>query len=73
MPIVIKRFDHEWVDVTMERSVECCDCGLTHREEYRIVPSVDGNHIIRSAVRDNRMTAARRRSKKMKKEGVFKE
>lgn len=69
---IIQRFDYEWVDVTMERSVECCDCGLVHREDYRIVESEDGPHIIRSAVRDNRLTAARRRSKKLRRIGVFK-
>ncbi len=69
--VVITRFDYEWVDVTMERSVECCDCGLVHSENYRIVPSDDGDHIIRQAIRDNRLTASRRRSKKLKKKGVF--
>lgn len=71
MPIVIIRFDNEWVDVTVERSVQCCDCGLVHREEYRIVPTEDGDHIIRKAVRDNRATANRRRSLKARKEGIF--
>lgn len=70
--VVIKRFDREWVDVTCERSVQCCDCGLVHREDYRIVPTDgDGDHIIRKAVRDNRATAARRRSLKARKEGIF--
>ena len=68
---LIQRFDYEWVDVTCERIVSCCDCGLTHTIEFRIVPSEDGNHIIRQAIRDNKLTAARRRSLQMKKEGVY--
>lgn len=69
--LVITRFDNEWVDVTSERSVQCCDCGLVHKEDYRIVTSDNGDRIIRQAVRDNRATAARRRSLKAKKEGVY--
>lgn len=70
--IVIQRFDYEWVDVTMKRFVRCCDCGLVHKEEYRIVPGDNDDHIIRQAVRDKRATAACRRSLKMKKEGLWK-
>jgi len=71
---IIQRFDNEWVDVTCERSVQCCDCGLVHVEEYRIVPTDgDGDHIIRKAVRDRRATANRRRLLKAKREGLFKE
>ena len=69
--IVITRFDKEWVDVSMERSVQCCDCGLVHTEDYRIIESENGDHIIRQAVRDNRATAARRRSLKARKVGIF--
>lgn len=69
--LVITRFDKEWVDVSMERSVQCCDCGLVHREDYRIIESETGDHIIRQAIRDNRATAARRRSLKARKEGIF--
>lgn len=69
--LVITRFDKEWVDVSMERSVQCCDCGLVHREDYRIIESETGDHIIRQAIRDNRATAARRRSLKTRKEGIF--
>ena len=69
--VVITRFDSEWVDVTCERSIQCCDCGLVHRENYRIIESENGDHIIRQAFRDNRATAARRRSLKARKEGVY--
>ena len=69
--VVIRRYDHEWVDVTAGRCVECCDCGLVHHEDYRIVRGEDGDHIIRAVVRDNRLTAARRRSMRLQHEGVF--
>lgn len=65
--IMIQRFDGEWVDVTCERSVQCCDCGLVHEEDYRII---EGS-VIRRAFRNNRLTAARRRSLKARKEGIF--
>ena len=69
--VVITRFDTEWVDVTCERSVQCCDCGLVHRENYRIIESENGDHIIRQAMRDNRATANRRKSLKAQKEGLW--
>lgn len=66
--IYVQRWNNEWVDVTRNRTVVCCDCGLAHDEEYLIAP---GDSIIRRAVRNRRMTAARRRSLKARKEGVF--
>lgn len=70
--LVISRFDNEWVDVTYELDIQCCDCGLVHREEYRIVRDDGGqDHIIGRVVRDNRATANRRRSMKAKKEGIW--
>jgi hypothetical protein len=71
MMITIQRYDGEWVDVTCERSVQCCDCGLVHEEDYRIIEGQDGQRIIRQAFRNNRLTAARRRSLKARKEGIF--
>lgn len=70
---LLQRFDHEWVDVTVKRLVACCDCGLVHSEEYRIVPSEDGDHIIRQATRDKRATANRRRGLRKRKVGIFEE
>lgn len=68
----IQRWDNEWVDVTFERSVVCCDCGLVHKEKYRVIENDDGRFsIIRQAIRDNRATAARRRSLKARKEGLW--
>ncbi len=68
----IQRWDGEWVDVTAERNLACCDCGLVHREEYRIIEAENGNeHILRRVIRDRRMTANRRMSLKARKEGIF--
>jgi hypothetical protein len=71
MSVYIQRFEGEWVDVTEERFLACCDCGLIHKEEYRIVPSENGDHIFRRVFRDNQATANRRRSMKAKKEGLW--
>lgn len=71
MRLLIIRFDHEWVDVTAERLTFCCDCGLAHRVNFRIVPSEDGDHIIRQAIRDKRATANLRRSFRTRQEEVF--
>ncbi len=68
----IQRFDGEWSDVTAGRKVACCDCGLVHDEEYRILKAENGEEsIVRASWRNNRATAARRRSLKARKEGVF--
>lgn len=68
----IQRWDGEWVDVTAERCLACCDCGLVHKEEYRIIEAENGNeHILRRVIRDRRATAYRRMSMKAKKEGIF--
>ena len=68
----IQRFNGEWVDVTAERCLACCDCGLVHNEEYCILEAENGNeHILRRVIRDNRLTANRRMSMKAKKEGIY--
>ena len=68
----IQRWDGEWVDVTAERCLACCDCGLVHNEEYRIIEAENGNeHILRRVIRNRRATANRRMSMKARKEGVF--
>jgi len=70
--LYVQRFDGEWVDVTAERCLACCDCGLVHNEEYRIIEAKNGNeHILRRIVRNNRNTAYRRVSMKARKEGIF--
>lgn len=67
-----QRFDGEWVDVSNGRIGACCDCGLCHEEEYRIVEGKNGSlSILRRVFRLNRDTANRRRSMRSKKEGLF--
>ena len=58
-----QRYDNEWVDVTNERFIACCDCGLVHTYEHILL--TDGA-ILRKAVRENRLTAARRQTKEIK-------
>ncbi len=63
MIVYNQRYDDEWVDVTNERKVACCDCGLVHTYEHILL--TDGA-ILRKAVRENRLTAARRRTTEIK-------
>ena len=68
---ILQTYDYEWVDVTVRSSVECCDCGLTHKEDYRIIDAADGKHILRQSIANNRATGNARRSMKARKEGIF--
>jgi hypothetical protein len=57
-------YDGEWIQPqTPGYKIGCCDCGLVHKLEFRIVKG----HIQICATRDNRATASKRRSKKFKK------
>lgn len=69
MAIYQQRDDGEWIDVTDGHYFQCCDCGLVHYYEYRVV----SGRIIERAFRDNRATAGRRRSLKAKKQGLWSE
>ncbi len=72
MATYLQRYDGEWVDVTVRRNLACCDCGLVHEEEYRIIEAENGTeHILKRIVRNNRATANKRRSLKARKEGIF--
>jgi len=52
----------EWIHPTGESyKMMCCDCGLVHRMQFRIVRYKGKSHIIFRAWRDNRATAATRR------------
>jgi len=69
---ILQTYDYEWVDVTVRSRVECCGCGLVHKEEYKIIEGFsDGKHIIRQSITDNKATGNARRSMKAKKEGIF--
>ncbi len=60
--IYYQRHDGEWVDVTDEKLVACCDCGLVHSYEHLVV----GDRVLRRAFRETRATADRRRTNETK-------
>ena len=53
----IQRFDNEWICISPEHYIKCCDCGLIHRIK---VKKKKGRFYMKS-VRDNRKTAQKRR------------
>lgn len=56
----------EWVQPTPKGyKLRCCDCGLVHRMDFRVVTYANGRrHKMQfRAYRDNRATAAIRRGK----------
>lgn len=59
-------YDGEWIaPVRKNYEMECCDCGLVHRLDFRLIPWRNGGkRIIFRAFRDKRKTAATRRKKK---------
>jgi hypothetical protein len=55
----------EWVQpVRRGYGLACCDCGLIHKMNFRIVTTKRGRFIQFQAFRDNRATAAHRKRKK---------
>ena len=59
-----QRYDGDWFRVTLRgHRLMCCDCGLVHRVEFRIVKHGHGNRIEMRAWRHKRATAAARRKK----------
>ena len=54
---VIQMYDGVWYRVKGYTYTECCDCALTHKEQYRLV---DG-HLEWTAVRDDKRTDERRK------------
>lgn len=60
----------EWVRIPMRKHVDaCCDCGLVHVLNYRIV---DGTLEMQVARIDKRATAARRRPKEKTRAEIVK-
>jgi len=56
----------EWVQPTRDGyRMRCCDCGLVHRVDFRLVSRGLGNNILFRMFRDNRATAASRRVRKL--------
>ena len=56
----------EWHDVTDGENVICCDCGLAHTYEYRIVE--EASRIIRRSFRNEAITKGRRQLKKVRQD-----
>jgi hypothetical protein len=57
--------DGEWVQpIRKGYKMCCCDCGLVHTLDFRIVSNGRGNYIQFRASRNNRSTALSRRAKK---------
>lgn len=54
---VVQMYDGVWYRVKGYTYTECCDCALTHKEQYRLV---DG-HLEWTAVRDDERTEERRK------------
>ena len=54
---VVQMYDGVWYRVKGYTFTECCDCALTHKEQYRLV---DG-HLEWTAVRDDERTEERRK------------
>lgn len=55
----------EWIQPTRKGyKMRCCDCGLVHRLDFRLVHTKGGIFIHFRAFRDVRSTAATRRKKR---------
>lgn len=60
-----KKQNGEWVQPVMTGyRMACCDCGLVHKMNFKVIKWGRGHKVIFQAFRDNRATAAKRRSKK---------
>lgn len=54
----------EWVrPVRRGYKMACCDCGLVHRLDFKVVPYGRGHKVMFRVFRDNRSTAMVRRWK----------
>ncbi len=59
--------DGEWIHPLKGYRMACCDCGLVHHIDFRIVQHKGRNRIVFAGTRDRRATAAMRRSKRFAK------
>jgi hypothetical protein len=68
-PRYVKHTDpSEWLwPVRRGYLFKCCDCGLVHRLDFRLVTVGGGRQIEIRVARDERKTAAGRRSAKLRK------
>ena len=74
--------DGEWIFPTMSKHKRgCCDCGLVHEVDYRLVKKAPGGvvivsakklglHIMTRSYRSDKLTKARRKQVKHKQPGV---
>ena len=54
--------DGQWIQPVMKGyKMACCDCGLIHRLEFKVIKCGRGHKVIFRAWRDYRATAAKRR------------
>lgn len=54
----------QWIPpVRRNYRMRCCDCGLVHKINFKLIPYGSGKKIIFQAFRDERATAACRRQK----------
>jgi Zn-finger protein len=66
--IIMKRkkyktvYDGEWIQPKKGWSMRCCDCGLVHQVEFRIV----NGKVQLAATRNKRATAASRKGKRFR-------
>ena len=72
----MSRYDHpeagEWIQPRREGYLlACCDCGLVHTLDFRIVKNRRGNFIQFRVFRATRSTGQLRRWMKKFKEGLF--
>lgn len=58
-----QRYDAEWFRLPRKHYLVCCDCGLVHLVQTKLV----GRTVFMRAWRDRRRTALRRRWHKVKK------
>ena len=66
MTCYIKQKDGEWLRPKMKGyKMMCCDCGLVHIFDFRVIRWGRGYKIEFRAFRHNRATATARRAKKL--------
>lgn len=60
----VQQYDGDWVKPVMcGYRMACCDCGLVHRINFKVIRWGRGYKVMFQAFRHNRATAAKRRKK----------
>lgn len=58
-------YDGDWVRPVMRGyKMRCCDCGLVHRFNFKVIKWGRGHKVLLQPFRDERATAAGRRGRK---------